>query len=75
MVQDKAVASPQFTPPRNAGQGCQKQRVCGRSSARFVGYDDDIIFTPPLPILALPERERLRNTGFRCPIDGITPDF
>ena len=52
-----------------------KQQVCGRSSACFVGYDDDIIFTPPLPTLALPKRERLQNIGFRCPIDGITPDF
>lgn len=27
MVQDKAVASPQFTPPRNAGRKCEKTRL------------------------------------------------
>ena len=42
----------------------RKQRVCGGLFARFVGYDHDIIFTPPLPALALPLRKRLENKGF-----------
>ena len=54
MVQDKAVASPQLTPPRNAGRECRK--TAGLRSW-IVDYDHDIISTPPLPELALPQAE------------------